>query len=245
MYKILGIKPGASGEEAGQAYKYLLTVWQTNRSSKDAASGIKAEDRLRKINIAYEILKKNLPPAPSKVKKSSPVKISLSLGAGAMILLAALAFSTGLFKPEKPAVPGLREEQTNSPASEKGNSEQAPAAPSPESTVQPAQEASPAAGSEMTEEMAIERVKKSHALLRNTSTESIVRIWTQENSDKLQIIGWKARKMDDEKYLVSFTAMDGAAPKGFYFDLDISTGEVVNLANRPELQKKYNIQYSQ
>ena len=80
---------------------------------------------------------------------------------------------------------------------------------------------------------------------RKTSTESIIKKWTEDNSGKLQLIGWKARKMDDEKYLVSYIAMDGAVPKGFYFDFDIRTGEVVNLANRPDLQKKYNIQYSQ
>ena len=100
-------------------------------------------------------------------------------------------------------------------------------------------------GVEITDEQAIEMVKKSHALFRNTSTESIIKKWTEDNSEKLQIIGWKARKMDDEKYLISYTAMDGALPKGFYFDLDIRTGEVENLANKPDLQKKYNIQYSQ
>lgn len=50
--------------------------------------------------------------------------------------------------------------------------------------------------------------------------------------------------MDEDRYLVSFMAMDGATPKGFYFDLDIRTGEVENLQNKPELQKKYNIQYN-
>ena len=50
--------------------------------------------------------------------------------------------------------------------------------------------------------------------------------------------------MDDERCLVSYMAMDGASPKGFYFDLDIRTGEVENPENKSELQKKYNIQYS-
>jgi hypothetical protein len=75
-------------------------------------------------------------------------------------------------------------------------------------------------------------------------TEAIIKKWTEENAEKFQIIGWKARKMDDERYLVSYMAMDGASPKGFYFDLDIRTGEVENLENKPELQKKYNILYS-
>ena len=106
MYKILGIKPGASGEEARQAYKYLLTVWQTDRSSDDTASRKKAEERLKKINGAYEILKENLPGGPSEVKKSSSLKISLSVGAVFIALLVVLALSTNVFKSEKTTVPG-------------------------------------------------------------------------------------------------------------------------------------------
>ena len=251
MYKILGIKPGASREEARQAYKYLLTVWQTDRFPPDAAAGKKAEERLKKINGAYEILKKNLSAAPSEVKKSSSLKISLSVGAGVIILLIVLAFSTGVLKSEKSIVPGqLQKNETNLSdlSAEKENAVQATGAPAEENSEQPVQagpQNSLDTGAEMTEEMAIERVKKSHALFQKTSTESIIKKWTEDNSGKLQIIGWKARKMDDDKYLVSYIAMDGAVPKGFYFDLDINTGEVVNLANRPELQKKYNIQYSQ
>jgi len=251
-YKILGIKPGSSGEEAKQAYKYLLTVWQTDSSSHDAASRKRAEERLKKINGAYGILRDNLSGGPSEVKKSSSLKISLSVGAGAIILLGVLAFSTGVFKPEETIGPGpsKKDEETNlSPfPAEKANVVQATGAPSHESPEQPVQTASKNSsdtGAEMTEEMAIERVKKSHALLPKTSTESIIRKWAENNSEKLQIIGWQARKMDDEKYLISYTAMDGVLPKGFYFDLDIRTGEVVNLANKPDLQKKYNILYSQ
>ena len=134
MYKILGIKPGASGEEARQAYKYLLTVWQTDRSSHDAASRKKAEERLKKINGAYEILKENLPGGPSEVKKSSSLKISLSVGAGAIILLGVLAFSTNVFKLRRSIGPGpsQKNEATNLPAlpAEKENAGQATGAPS-------------------------------------------------------------------------------------------------------------------
>ena len=250
MYKILGVKPSATGEEVRQAYKYLLTVWRADRSSHDTASGKRAEERLKKINSAYEILKASLTGTPPEVKESSSLKISLAAGAGAIILLGVLAFSTNLFKSDNTIGPSLSQnnQAANLPDAEKGNAGQSTGAPAAEGIDQtePAESTSSTdSGGEMTEEMAIERVKKSHVLLPKTSTESIVRKWTVDNSDKLQIIGWKARKMDDEKYLISYVAMDGAMPKGFYFDLDIRTGEVVNLANRPDLQKKYNVQYSQ
>jgi hypothetical protein len=251
VYKILGIKPGASAVEARQAHKYLLTVWQTDRSAHDAASRKKAEERLKKINLAYEILKENLPGAPPEEKKSSSLKMSLSVGAGAIMLLGILAFYTGVFKSEKDIVgPSQGNEATNLPAlpAEKENAGQSTTAPANEGPEQPMQSASnnlSATGADMTEEMAIEKVKKSNVLFRNTSTESIIKKWTEDNAGKLQVIGWKAKKMDDEKYLVSYIAMDGAVAKGFYFDFDISTGEVVNLANRPDLQKEYNIHYSQ
>jgi hypothetical protein len=246
MYKILGIKPGASGEEARQAYKYLLTVWQTDGAPHDTASGKKADERLKKINRAYEILKANLPEGPAEVKKSGTLKMALSVSGGAIILLGILVFSVTVFKTEKTIGPGPS--QTNSsttlpgPNAENESAGQTTGGHTDES---PQQSVYTPRGAEITDEQAIEMVKRSHALLQRTSTESIVKKWTEDNSDKLQIIGWKARKMDDDKYLVSYVAMDGAVPKGFYFDLDIRTGEVVNLADRPDLQKKYNIQYSQ
>lgn len=252
LYKILGIKPGASAAEAGQAYKYLLTVWQTDRSSHDAVSRNKAEERLKKINLAYEILKQNLPGSTSEAKKSSSLKISLSVGAGSIILLVILAVYTGVFKSEDNIGPGPSQnnETTNLPVlpADKENAGKAASTPANESSEQPVHADSPTAldtGADMTEEMAVERVKKSHALYRNTPTEAIIKKWSEDNAGKLQLIGWKAMKMDEEKYLVSYLAMDGAVPKGFYFDLDIRTGEVVNLANRPDLQKKYNIRYNQ
>ena len=248
LYKILGIKPGASGEETKQAYKYLLKVWESDRSSHDPVSKKKAEERLRKINEAYGIFRKNLPGSSADLKKTNIIIIAASAGAVLIILLVVLAFSTNVFKTDKTAgpQPAQKEVKTDLPAvpampAGQVNGGQASSSPVYEISQTPVQSA---IGGEITEEKAIEMVKKSQALTRNISTESIIKKWTQENAEKFQIIGWKARKMDDERYLVSYMAMDGASPKGFYFDLDISTGEVENLENKPELQKKYNIQYS-
>jgi hypothetical protein len=251
LYKILGTKPGASGEETKQAYQYLLKVWESDRSSHDPASKKKAEERLNKINEAYGIFRKNLPGSSADLKKNNVIKIAASAGAVLIILLVVLAFSANVFKTDKTAglQPAEKEVKTDLPSStaipytpaEPVNTGQASVSPAPEVSPTPVQ---PAISGEITDEKAIEIVKKSQALARNISTEAIVNKWTEENAEKFQIIGWKARKMDDERYLVSYMAMDGASPKGFYFDLDIRTGEVEKLENKPELQKKYNIQYN-
>ena len=245
LYKILGIKPGASGEETKQAYKYLLKIWASDRSSYDPVSRKKAEEKLRKINEAYGIFKKNLPGSSADLKKNNIIKIAASAGAVLIILLVVLAFSAKVFKTDKTAGPqqAQKEVKTDLPAVPAGqvNTGQVSDSPVPEISGPPVQ---PAISGEITEEKAIEMVKKSRALTRNISTESIIKKWTEENAEKYQIIGWKARKMDDVRYLVSYMAMEGASPKGFYFDLDIRTGEVENLENKPDLQKKYNILYS-
>ena len=97
--------------------------------------------------------------------------------------------------------------------------------------------------SEMNEEKAIDIVKKSDALLKNTPVDEVVRAWTTQNASQYNVVGWQAKQVDERKYLVSYTALDGNLTKGFYFDLDVETGVVQDLAHNPELQKKYNIQY--
>ena len=134
----------------------------------------------------------------------------------------------------QPQVPGPAVQGTSAAPAE------TPAPQPGEATAQPEANA-PAV---MSGERAIEMVKRSEALLKMTTVESIVKKWTEENSGKYKMVGWQARKMDDQKYLVSYIAMDGDRPKGFYFDLDVQTGVVQDLARNPELQKKYNIQYS-
>ncbi len=94
------------------------------------------------------------------------------------------------------------------------------------------------------EEKAIEMVKRSDALLKMTTVDSIVSKWTQDNTGKYKLIGWQAKKIDEQKYIVSYTALDGSTPKGFYFVADLQSGGVEDLAHNPELQKKYDVQYA-
>ena len=62
-------------------------------------------------------------------------------------------------------------------------------------------------------------------------------------SDESQISDWKVKKIDDQKYIVSFTASKGPDTSEFYFDTNIKTGSVRNITDSRELQK-YGIQVS-
>jgi hypothetical protein len=87
-------------------------------------------------------------------------------------------------------------------------------------------------------------VKRSDVLLKMTPVGAIVEKWAQDNAGKYKFEGWKVKKIDEQQYLVSYTAFEGNTPKGFYFVADLQNGTVEDLAHNPELQKKYNIQYA-
>jgi len=103
-YKILGIRPEASAEEAKQAYKYLLNVWQTDSSSHDPVSKKKAQERLKKINGAYDIFRNNLPGSSVEPKKSTNTKIAAFVAVVFIILLGVVAFTTNVFRADSPVV---------------------------------------------------------------------------------------------------------------------------------------------
>ncbi len=56
FYRILGLKLGASQEEIKQAYRDLVRVWHPDRFVHDARLQKIAEEKLKEINSAYEVL---------------------------------------------------------------------------------------------------------------------------------------------------------------------------------------------
>lgn len=56
-YQALGLNPGASEEEIKEAYRDLVNVWHPDRFSNDSRLKEKASEKLREINLAYEVLK--------------------------------------------------------------------------------------------------------------------------------------------------------------------------------------------
>lgn len=242
FYKVLGVKPGASPKEAEQAYRYLVNVYRT---SDLTVSNKRSQDRIAKVETAYVIYRKATSSATGE--RGGKVPLIAAAGGIAVVLLAVVIYflvsrkeagvdSRTAGQPAMTApLPAQNSEGT--PAPKAGQ----PAQPGDKSF--PQQPAPVTLGPDASDEQVIEVVKTSDALYKNTSVESIVNKWTEENSGRLNIVGWKVKKTDDGRFLVSYTALDGNATKGFYFDLDPQTGKVQNLANNPELQKKYNIKY--
>lgn len=70
-YEILGIKPGASPEKVKQAYRDLAMVWHPDRFPADNPRlKEKAQEELKKINAAYEVLKSHLVGSSANTKSS-------------------------------------------------------------------------------------------------------------------------------------------------------------------------------
>lgn len=257
FYKILGVKPDASPESVKQTYKYLLNLWETDNVSKDPLAKKKADERLKKINDAYKTFLNYASVSAVSEKKTSTVKIALLAGISVLVLVLLFIFLNP-FKGDE-VMEKATTELTGKPGTKPSSAGQAivqskaeepkslpPASlPQPEVQPQPLQQVPANINlSERTEENAIGLVKKSHVLDRFFDVDTMMKKWTDDNSGKLQFIGWKTKKIDEQTYLVGYTASDGLVTSGFYFDVDFSTGNVRHLANYPELQKKYDIQYN-
>lgn len=55
-YEILELRPGYSQEELKQSYKDLVQVWHPDRFAHNPRLKEKAEEKLKQINTAYEVL---------------------------------------------------------------------------------------------------------------------------------------------------------------------------------------------
>jgi len=60
FYEILGLKPGASAEEAKSAFRDLVQVWHPDRFSHNPSLQKKAEEKLKEINNAYKAVKTHI-----------------------------------------------------------------------------------------------------------------------------------------------------------------------------------------
>jgi len=56
-YRVLEVAPGASLEEVREAWRDLVQVWHPDRFRANSRLHQKAEERLKRINLAYETLK--------------------------------------------------------------------------------------------------------------------------------------------------------------------------------------------
>jgi curved DNA-binding protein CbpA len=56
-YEILGLKPGALEAEVKQAYRHMAKTWHPDRFTDNPQLKQKAEEKIKKINEAYQKLK--------------------------------------------------------------------------------------------------------------------------------------------------------------------------------------------
>ncbi|SRR6266581_1216676 len=87
-FRVLGIRFGASPEEVKEAYRDLVKVWHPDRFRQDPRLQAKAQEKLKKINQAYEVLSAHLGPVraahtpgpepPRKAPTSEPSGASTS-----------------------------------------------------------------------------------------------------------------------------------------------------------------------
>jgi len=65
-YRTLDIEPGASLEEVKKSYRELVRVWHPDRFTHDPRLQKKAQEKLKQINLAYEIICKSKAEKPPR-----------------------------------------------------------------------------------------------------------------------------------------------------------------------------------
>jgi hypothetical protein len=71
-YEVLGLRPGASLDEAKQAHRDLVKVWHPDRFSNDPRLQARAQEKLQEINAAYDRVRVLLSSPGTRSQPSSP-----------------------------------------------------------------------------------------------------------------------------------------------------------------------------
>jgi hypothetical protein len=88
---------------------------------------------------------------------------------------------------------------------------------------------------------AIGLAKNSHAFGGYLTVESQIKDWLADKKGGLKIYGWEAKKVDDQKYLVSYTFDQGSGRVGYFFEVNLVANIVRKVIGDPELEKEYGI----
>lgn len=82
-YELLGVKPGVSSRELKAAHRDLAKVWHPDRFVHDPRLQEKAQEKLKEINEAYELLSSGKTPRPAPQSRAAePVYASASSRGG-------------------------------------------------------------------------------------------------------------------------------------------------------------------
>jgi len=71
-YELLGVKPGVSSRELKAAHRDLAKVWHPDRFLHDPRLCEKAQEKLKEINEAYELLSSGKTPRPTPAAQTAP-----------------------------------------------------------------------------------------------------------------------------------------------------------------------------
>ena len=243
-YEILGVKEDTPAQSIEQTYRYLLKVWKKSADAQDQLARSKAVERLNNIKDAHIVFLQATGSTGKDAKDSTTLKFAVIGGIG-LIIFVAIALT--LFSP--PRKGSLLNSQDVAPEQQTSPEKITPSLPAQPAQGQPAPQQTQASSAgerpdmhaEKTSDWAIESIKKSRSLDRVLTVDSLVNKWMSEKSGKLTPIGWTARKVEENIFLVSYMATDGITPIGFYFDINTETGEIRNMAAHPDLQQKYGI----
>lgn len=72
-YELLGVKPGVSSRDLKAAHRDLAKVWHPDRFVHDPRLQEKAQEKLKEINEAYELLTSGKTPRPAPPRAAEPV----------------------------------------------------------------------------------------------------------------------------------------------------------------------------
>ncbi|HSE17565.1 MAG TPA: J domain-containing protein [Pyrinomonadaceae bacterium] len=96
-YELLGVKPGVSSRELKAAHRDLAKVWHPDRFVHDPRLQEKAQEKLKEINEAYDLLSSGKTPRPSppppEPKRSAP-RGGSSKWAALLLFVAVFAVTT-------------------------------------------------------------------------------------------------------------------------------------------------------
>src|SRR5689334_6789577 len=102
-YDLLGVKPGVSIRELKAAHRDLAKVWHPDRFQHDPRLQEKAQEKLKEINEAYDLLSSGkvprpvTPPPAQQAAYSKPAHASTSRSAGSWKWAAVLLVFVAVF----------------------------------------------------------------------------------------------------------------------------------------------------
>ncbi len=83
------------------------------------------------------------------------------------------------------------------------------------------------------EQNALDLVKNSHIVNKDLSVDRVIKDFIGEKGDDIKPLCWRAEKMTDNRYLVSYkyslhSFKEGVGERGFFFDVDLAENSVTD-----------------